>query len=148
MITMILLGAHVFGYVIALTQVPQDVIAFIGGLDVSRWVVIGLLLCGYIVLGAFMDQMAILVLTIPIVVPLVKNLGFDLIWFGIVKMVVAEMGLITPPIGLNCFVVSRYANRPIAEVFRGTFPHFIAHVLIIIVFLAFPGLILWLPSKM
>lgn len=148
MITMILFGAHVFSDVIALTQVPQDVITFIGGLHVSRWVIISLLLCCYIVLGAFMDQMAILVLTIPIVVPLVRSLGFDLIWFGVIKMVVAEIGLITPPIGLNCFVVARYANRPVAEVFRGTFPHFVAHVLIIILFLSFPQLVLWLPSQM
>ncbi|MGF7159286.1 tripartite ATP-independent transporter DctM subunit [Rhodoligotrophos appendicifer] len=148
MIAMILLGAHVFGYFIALSQIPQQLIAVVGGLDMSPWLIISLVLFGYIILGAFMDQMAILVLTIPIVVPLVASLGYDLVWFGIIMIVVAEIGLITPPIGLNCFVVARYANRPVSEVFQGIFPHFIAHILIIILFMLVPGLILWLPSQM
>src|SRR5882724_6079060 len=87
-------------------------------------VIIVLILCGYIVLGSFMDQIAILVLTGPIVLPLIKTLGFDPIWFGVIKIVTAEVGMITPPVGLNCFIVARYAKRPVAEVFHGTFPHF------------------------
>lgn len=148
MIVMILLGASIFGYFFALTQVSQDLVAWVGSLDTSRWVILVLLLCGYIVLGAFMDQIAILVLTVPIVVPLVASLGFDLVWFGVIKIVVAEMGMITPPIGLNCFIVSRYSGRPVAEVFHGTLPHFIAHVGAIALLLMFPQIVLWLPSHM
>ena len=106
------------------------------------------ILFGYIILGMFMDQIAILVLTVPIVVPLIKTLGFDPLWFGIVKIVTAEIGMITPPIGLNCFVVARYSGRPVSEVFHGSLPHFIAHILAIAVLTAFPEIILWLPSKM
>ena len=95
-----------------------------------------------------MDQIAILVLTVPIVLPLVKSLGFDPIWFGVIKIVTAEVGMITPPIGLNCFIVARYAGRPVSEVFQGTFPHFIAHLLAIAVLVAFPDIILWLPNHM
>jgi len=95
-----------------------------------------------------MDQVAILVLTVPIVLPLVKSLGFDPIWFGVVKIVTAEVGMITPPIGLNCFIVARYSGRPVTEVFRGTMPHFVAHLAAIAIMVAFPQIVLWLPSHM
>jgi tripartite ATP-independent transporter DctM subunit len=148
MIAMILMGASIFGYFFTLSHVTQDLIALVGGLDVSRWVVIVLILAMYIVLGSFMDQVAILVLTVPIVLPLVKSLGFDPIWFGVVKIVTAEVGMITPPIGLNCFIVARYAGRPVTEVFHGTMPHFVAHLFAIAIMVAFPQIVLWLPSHM
>lgn len=148
MIVTILVGASIFGYFFTLTHVTQDLVAWIGSLETSRWVIITLILCGYIVLGSFMDQIAILVLTVPIVLPLIKTLGFDPIWFGVIKIVTAEVGMITPPVGLNCFIVARYAKRPVAEVFHGTFPHFIAHLIAIAILVAFPSIILWLPSQM
>lgn len=148
MIIMILVGASIFGYFFTLTHVTQDLVAWIGSLPTSRWVIITLILCGYIMLGSFMDQIAILVLTVPIVLPLIKTLGFDPIWFGVIKIVTAEVGMITPPVGLNCFIVARYAKWPVAEVFHGTFPHFIAHLIAIAILVAFPSIILWLPSQM
>jgi tripartite ATP-independent transporter DctM subunit len=148
MIVMILVGASIFGYFFTLTHVTQDLVAWVGALPTSRWVIITLILCGYIVLGSFMDQIAILVLTVPIVIPLIKTLGFDPIWFGVIKIVTAEVGMITPPVGLNCFIVARYAKRPVAEVFHGTLPHFIAHLVAIAILVAFPSIILWLPSHM
>ena len=148
MIATILVGASIFGYFFTLTHVTQDLVAWIGSLPTSRWVIIALILFGYIVLGSFMDQIAILVLTVPIVLPLIKTLGFDPIWFGVIKIVTAEVGMITPPVGLNCFIVARYAKRPVAEVFHGTFPHFIAHLIAIAILVAFPSIILWLPSQM
>src|SRR3546814_9210194 len=90
MIAMILLGASIFGYFFTLTQVTQQLVHWVGALDVSRWVIIALILAGYIVLGSFMDQIAILVLTVPIVLPLIKSLGFDPLWFGVIKIVTAE----------------------------------------------------------
>ncbi len=147
MIVMILVGASIFGYFFTLTHVTQDLVAWVGTLPTSRWVIIVLILCGYIVLGSFMDQIAILVLTVPIVLPLIKTLGFDPIWFGVIKIVAAEVGMITSPVGLNCFIVARYAKRPVAEVFHGTFPHFIAHLIVIGILVAFPNIILWLPSQ-
>jgi tripartite ATP-independent transporter DctM subunit len=148
MISMILLGAHIFGYYFTLAQVPQGLIAWVGALDVSRWVVIVLLLCGYIILGSFMDQIAILVLTVPIVVPLIKSLGFDPVWFGVIKIVTAEIGMVTPPIGLNCYIVARYAERPVSEVFQGIWPHFVAHIIALAILVSFPAIALWLPSRM
>ena len=148
MIILILVGASIFGTFFTLTNVTQDLVGWVGGLNTSRYVIVAILLAGYIVLGSFMDQIAILVLTVPIVLPLVKSLGFDPIWFGIIKIVTAEVGMITPPIGLNCFIVARYANRPVGEVFLGTWPHFVAHLIAIAILVAFPGIILWLPSHM
>ena len=148
MITMILVGASIFGYFFTITQVTQGLVDWVGSLEVSRWVIITLILCGYIILGSFMDQIAILVLTVPIVLPLIKSLGFDPIWFGVVKIVTAEVGMITPPIGLNCFIVARYANRPVSDVFHGIWPHFVAHLIAIAILVAFPAIVLWLPSRM
>jgi len=148
MIALIIIGAHMFSYFFTLTQVTQGLVAWVGALEVSRWVIMTFIMIGYIVLGAFMDQMAILVLTIPIVVPLVKSLGFDLVWFGVLVVVTAEVGMISPPVGLNCFVVARYARRPVGEVFRGTFPHFLAHLIVIALLMAIPDLVLWLPNQM
>lgn len=148
MISMILVGAYIFGYFVAIAHVTQDLVNWTGGLQTSRYVIILILLVGYIILGAFMDQVAILVLTVPIVLPLVVKLGFDPVWFGVIKIVTAEVGMITPPVGLNCFIVAKYSGQPIGDVFRGTFPHFLAHIIVIGLMVAFPSTILWLPSHM
>lgn len=148
MIAMILLGAYLFGYFFTLTRVTQDLVEWVAALQTSRWIVMIGILAVYVILGAFMDQIAILVLTVPIVMPLVVALGFDPIWFGVIVIVTAEVGLITPPMGLNCFVVAFYANRPVTEVFAGIWPHVFAHFIAIGLMLAFPQLILWLPSMM
>jgi TRAP-type C4-dicarboxylate transport system substrate-binding protein len=111
MIAMILFGASIFGYFFTLTQVTQNLVAWVGSLPVPPWVILTIILFGYIVLGSFMDQIAILVLTVPIVLPLIKALGYDPLWFGVIKIVTAEVGMITPPVGLNCFVVARYSGR-------------------------------------
>ena len=148
MIIMIIVCAKIFGYFFSLTQATQMIVAWVAQQDMSRWVVIGLILFGYIVLGCLMDQIAILILTVPVVLPLIKTLGFDPVWFGVIIIVTAEVGLVTPPVGLNVFVVSRYTGRPLKEVFAGVWPHVIAHLVLIAVFVAFPGLITWLPSTM
>ena len=107
-----------------------------------------MILFGYLILGCLMDQIAILILTVPIVLPLVKALGFDPIWFGVIVIVTAEVGMVTPPVGLNVFVVSRYTGRPLTEIFQGVMPHVVAHILVIALFVVFPEIILWLPSTM
>jgi len=148
MIIMIILGAHIFGYFLTVTQATQQIVAAIGALPVDRWVVMAMIILIYLVLGCFMDQIAILILTVPIMLPLVKALGFDPVWFGVLVIVTAEVGMVTPPVGLNVFVVSRYTGRPLEEVFRGVAPHVAAHLLIIVLFCLFPQIILWLPQTM
>lgn len=148
MIVLIILGAHIFGYFFTLTQITQDLVGWVGDLEASRWAILVMILFGYLLLGCFMDQIAILILTVPVVLPLILSLGFDPVWFGVLVIVTAEVGMVTPPVGLNSFVVARYTGRPLSEIFLGVTPHVIAHVLIIAVFIVFPNLILWLPSTM
>jgi len=148
MIGIILLGAHIFSTFFALTQTTQNLVEWVGGLEVNRWAIMMTLVVVYLILGCFLDQMAILVLTIPIVAPMVEQLGFDLIWFGIVVIVIAELGLVTPPMGLNAFVVSKYSGIAVTEVFHGIVPHILAHFVVIALLLLFPAIVLWLPAQM
>jgi C4-dicarboxylate transporter, DctM subunit len=148
MILMIIFGAQVFGYFIALTQVTQRLVTWVDSLAWPGLLVIIIILIGKMLLGAIMDQAAMIILAVPIVLPVVISLGYDPIWFGVIMIVTAEVGLVTPPIGLNAFVVSRYTGRPVNEVFRGVLPHVVAHLIIIAVFIIFPEIILWLPSTM
>ncbi|MBC7138697.1 MAG: TRAP transporter large permease [Defluviimonas sp.] len=148
MILFVVLGAYIFGYFFTLTRVTNDLTQWIGGLGVAPMVVMVMILVLYIILGAFMDQIAILILTVPVILPLVLSLGFDPVWFGVIVVVTAEVGMVTPPLGMNVFVVARYTRRPVGEIFRGTFPHVLAHLVVIAVLTAFPALVLWLPSTM
>ena len=148
MIFMILLGAHVFGYFFALTGVTQQLVQSIGGMGVPGWVVMTAILGIALILGCFMDQIAILVLTVPVTLPIIVKFGFDPIWFGVIMIVVGEVGMVTPPVGLNAFVVARYARRPLAEVFVGVWPHVVAHLFLIALLVAMPQIVLWLPSRM
>jgi TRAP-type C4-dicarboxylate transport system permease large subunit len=111
-------------------------------------VIIFLLVLMYLVLGCFMDQTAILVLTTPVIAPLVDSLGFSLVWWGVIKIVTAELGLVVPPLGLNAFVVAKYSKIPVSEVFRGVVPHVATHLVAIALLLLIPALSLWLPSRM
>lgn len=148
MIIMIILGAHVFGYFFTITQTTQGIVSAVANAGLSRYVVLAFLIFMYLVLGCFMDQIAILILTIPVVLPVVLSLGFDPIWFGILVIVTAEVGMVTPPVGMNCFVVARYTARPLGEIFDGVMPHVVAHILFIVILVIFPELVLWLPSQM
>lgn len=148
MLGIIILGAHVFTTFFALTQTTNVIISWVGSLDVSVWVILAALIVIILILGCFMDQMAILVLTVPVVAPLLQSMGFDLIWFGVIMIVAAEIGLVTPPLGLNCFVVAKYSQVNVSDVFRGVFPHVLAHLIAITILILIPALSLWLPNNM
>jgi len=148
MILLILMAASIFGYFVTLTGVTQDLVAWIGALGVSRWTVLALILLVFILLGCFLDQISVLILAVPLTLPIIKVLGFDPVWFGILVVVTAEIGMVTPPVGMNVFVVSRYAGMPADEVFIGVAPHVVAHILLLAVLVAFPQIILWLPQTM
>jgi C4-dicarboxylate transporter, DctM subunit len=148
MIFMIIMSAHIFTYFMTLTQTTQKFVGFVIDLDLPAWLVMLVIIAIYLVLGFFMDQVAILILTVPLVLPLVVELGFNPIWFGILIIVIAEVGMVTPPLGLNAFIVARYAGVPVQRVFVGVAPHVVAHLLVIALMAIFPRLILWLPSTM
>ncbi len=148
MVLMVVMSAHVLAYFLVLTNVTDALIAWVRDLGLPRWGVLMVVYAIYLVLGCFLDLAAILVLTIPIVLPLLKSLGYDPIWFGIVVIVLGEVGLVTPPVGLNVFVVARVTNQPVGEVFHGVKPHVIAHLFALALLTVFPELVLWLPNTM
>lgn len=148
MIIFVIIGANIFGYFFSITRVPPEIVAFVNGLGMPSWMVLVLILTGYFLLGFILDQIAILILTVPVVLPVITALGYDPIWFGVIVVVLAEVGLLTPPVGLNVFVIARYTGRPLEEIFSGVWPHVIAHLMLLAILCALPQLVLWLPSHM
>jgi tripartite ATP-independent transporter DctM subunit len=148
MLFMIILGAMILGYFFSVTQLPTNLAGAISELPVNRYVILAFILVITLALGCIMDSMAIVLLTIPVFYPLIMRLGFDPIWFGILVVRVTEMGLITPPVGLNVFIIKGISNVPIGTIFKGVFPHLVADALQVIFLVAFPQIVLWLPQMM
>lgn len=148
MVFLILIGAFIFNPFLALTGIPQAIAETVKALDLSPLVLITLITIGYIILGTFLEGFAILVLTIPIVFPMIIAAGFDPIWFGVLVVVVLEMGLISPPLGLNVFVVQGITNVPIGQIFKGILPFWLAMILCAGLLILFPQIALFLPNTM
>lgn len=148
MIFAIIIGAHVFGFFIAESHVTDQIVSWISELTVPVLVIMFIIMIAYLILGFFMDQTAIIALTVPVMLPVVEVLGYDVIWFGIFIVLMGEIGLITPPLGLNVFVVARTANRPLNEVFKGAIPYAAGMTAVAAVFLLWPEIVLWLPALM
>jgi C4-dicarboxylate transporter, DctM subunit len=151
MIFIILLGAEVFGAFLALSRLPTNAAEWIGGSGLSPHLVLIAMLAFYILLGAVMDELAMILLTLPVFFPVVQALDFGMfpddvaIWFGILVLVVVGIGLTAPPIGLNVFVISALAKGiPIAQTYRGVLPFIVADVIRLALLVALPGLSLWL----
>ncbi len=147
MITMIIVGALILGYFLTLTQTTQTIVSTIGALPMPPLAILALIMLIYLVLGCFLDQIAILVLTVPITLPIVTHLGYDPLWFGIIVTLASEIGLVTPPVGLNVFIVARYSETPLAEVFAGVTPYVIAMLLLMVALIFWPSLVLWVPAS-
>ena len=149
MIFSIIWGVLVFVRFLGFSGLPEAFAEWILGLPLPPTAIIILILCGYAILGMFMDAIGMLLLTLPVVFPAVIGLGYDPIWFGIIVVKMVELCLITPPIGLNCYVVNGVRpDIPLSDVFRGIGPFFVADVLTVALFIAFPWLITWLPQTM
>ena len=145
----VLIGAILFGYFLTITQTPQKVTEFLTGLGLGRYGVLALIMLMYLVLGCLMDALAMIILTVPIIFPVVVALGFDPIWFGVIIVMTVELGLIHPPVGMNIFVIkSVVEDVKISTIFYGVLPFIITDILRLILLIAFPMLALWLPSKM
>jgi TRAP-type C4-dicarboxylate transport system permease large subunit len=146
---LILIGALVFGPFLALSGLPQQFAIWLTSFDVPAIVILGLLMLLYIFLGMFLEGFSILVLTLPIVIPIVQALGYDLIWFGVLMVIVLEMGLISPPVGINVFVVKGLVpDVPLTKVFAGILPFWLAMLVGLILLIAFPDIALLLPNTM
>jgi tripartite ATP-independent transporter DctM subunit len=149
MVFFILIGAHFFSPFLALTRIPSNVSTWIGELAIPALAVLLIILVIYLILGCFMEGFAMLVLTLPIVFPIIVELGYDPIWFGIIIVLVVEMGLISPPVGMNVFVVKGVApDVPLTDIFRGIFPFLGAMAVCVGLLIAFPDIALFLPETM
>jgi C4-dicarboxylate transporter DctM subunit len=145
----ILIGALIFGYFLTITQTPQKITEFLTGLGLGPYGVLVLIMLMYLVLGCIMDAMAMIILTIPIVFPVIKTLGFDPIWFGVIIVMTVELGLIHPPVGMNVFVIkSVIRDVKLSTVFYGVMPFVLTDILRLTVLIAFPILATFLPSHM
>jgi len=149
MLYLIVIGAHVFGPFLALTHIPEVLANGLKDLGLGATGTLLLILIGYIILGMFFDGLAMLVVTLPVVFPIITGLGYDPIWFGVIAVIVIEMGLITPPVGINVFVVKGVADGvPMATIFRGVLPFWFAMAVCLILLVLFPEIALYLPSQM
>jgi len=148
MILSIIFAAHIFSHFIIETRTTNKIVDTLSGLPVAPLVVVGFIAIGYLILGFFMDQMAIIALTVPVTLPVVTALGFDPIWFGVVVILMAEIGLITPPLGLNVFVVARSVRIRVEEVFVGAAPFALAILLVATLLFFVPDMVMFLPNFM
>jgi len=149
MVFLIVTGATIFGHFMSVTRVPFELAEWVGGLAMPPFVIMGFIIFGYLIGGCFMDSLALITLTIPILYPLVLSLGFDSIWFGVIIVLVAEMGVITPPVGINVYVIKGVApDVPLETIFKGIFPFLGAIIVCTAILIAFPQVALFLPGFM
>jgi len=149
MLLMIIVGANIFGYFLSVSRLPFELSQIVAGLAVSRYIIFAAVLAVYLFLGCFMLPMPLVIVTIPIIFPLVLSLGFDPIWFGIIVVRICEIGQITPPVGLNIFVIRGVAKDvPIGTIYRGVIPFVITDLFHLAMLVAFPQLSLFLPNLM
>ncbi|MGD9105377.1 MAG: TRAP transporter large permease [Desulfobacterales bacterium] len=149
MIMVIVAGAVIFGHFMAITRIPYELAEWVSSLPLPPHAVMGIIILVYLFGGCFMDALAMIMLTIPIFFPVVQTLGFDPIWFGVVIVLITEMGVITPPVGVNVYVVYGVAKDvPLQNIFRGVFPMLAALLLCNLILLIFPQIALFLPNLM
>jgi C4-dicarboxylate transporter, DctM subunit len=147
MIMMLIAGASVFGKFMAVTTIPANLSMWVSALPLPPIGIMALICIMFFVGGCFLDAMALIMLTIPIIYPVVLQLNYDPIWFGVVIVLISQIAVVTPPVGVNVYVTKGIAlDVPIAKIFGGTFPFLVAMFLLLVVVIIFPDMILWLPN--
>jgi C4-dicarboxylate transporter DctM subunit len=149
MVLVIVSGAIMFGHFLAITRVPFVAADWIGGLPLPNYAIMAVIVVIYLIGGCFMDALAMILLTIPILFHLVTAIGYDPIWFGVIIVLVAEMGAITPPVGINVYVLSGIARDiPLEIIFKGALPFVLSLLICVALLIAFPEIALFLPNLM
>lgn len=149
MVLMIVAGATVFGHFLAITRIPYILANWVAGLPLPNWIIMMMIIFVYLIGGCFLDALALILLTIPIFYPVVISLGYDPIWFGVIIVLVTQMGVITPPVGVNVYVVSGVAKDvPLEDIFKGSMPFLLALIACALIMIPLPQLALFLPSLM
>jgi tripartite ATP-independent transporter DctM subunit len=147
MLMFIIVGAWIFAYFVVQTRLPNALIDIIKIFELAPWAVILMILIFYIILGCVLDAVAIILVTVPVFLPVAVALGYDSVWYGILMVVVVEIGLITPPVGLNIFVMrAQLPDIALTTMFRGIAPFLVADALLILLLFLFPQIALWLPN--
>ena len=148
MLMLILIAANFLNFVLGFMGASRALEAWVLGLDASPYMILAAILLFYLVLGCFLDGLSMMVLTVPVLTPIMISLGFDPIWFGIIVIMAVEAGLITPPVGMNCYVVQGARGRgDIADVFVGVLPYLFVLILMVALIVIFPGIATWLPNS-
>jgi TRAP-type C4-dicarboxylate transport system permease large subunit len=143
----ILAGALLFGYFLTITQVPQKVAELLIAADLGAYGTLAVILSVMLLLGCVMDETAVVIVTIPIIYPIITQLGFDPIWFGVIVTMTVEIGMIAPPFGLNVFVIKGISKDiDLWEIYKGVTPFIVADLLRLVVLIAFPSIVLFLPN--
>lgn len=149
MIMVIVAGATIFGHFLAITRIPFDIASWVSGLDLPAFAIMGMIILVYMIGGCFIDALALIMLTVPIFYPVVTQMGFDPMWFGVVVVLVTQIGVITPPVGINVYVVRSVAwDVPLGVIFKGVIPLLLALVVATLLILLFPQIALYLPGLM
>jgi tripartite ATP-independent transporter DctM subunit len=149
MVFLVLIGAIIFGNFLAITRLPMVLASFIGSLAVSKYMILTIIVIIYGILGCFMDALPMIMLTVPIFLPIITELGFDPIWFNVIIILVMQLGCITPPVGMSCYVVAGITRDiPLSTIFRGAVPFCFGLLATIVIVTVWPGLATWLPSLM
>jgi len=148
MIFMILAGAGIFGAFLTLSRLPQNLVTWVISMDLNRWVVMVCIIVAYFVISMFMDELPLMILTLPLTFPLITSLGFDPVWFGVMTMLMVAMGLVFPPVGLTAFVVAASAKVDLVKVYKGTSVLIVAIFATTILVIIFPEIALFLPRSM
>jgi C4-dicarboxylate transporter DctM subunit len=145
----IVIGAFLFGYFLVITQTAQNFSEFLLSLPLGPYGILAIILLMYILLGAVMDELAMVLLTVPIIFPVITGLGFDPIWFGVIIVMVVVLGMIMPPIGMNVFVINSIARDvPLQTIYKGVMPFIVVDLVRLVLLVTFPWLSLFLPSRM
>ncbi len=146
-IMMIVVGAFLFGYFLTITQFTQHAVGWLVELPIGPYGVLALVMVGYFILGAVMDELAMILLTVPIVFPAMMQLGFDPVWFGVIVVMAVTFGMICPPVGMNVFVINSIASDiSLGAIYRGTMPFIAVDIVRLVLLCAFPSIALWLPG--
>lgn len=148
MIFTIVIGAMIFGYYLTLTQMTQELVAYVGMLAVPRWVILVLIVIMYVILGALLDELGMLMMTLPLTFPLMMELGYDPIWFGVIIVALCEVGMVCPPVGMTVFVVNAVTKIPLEEIYKGTLTLLVWEFIALTLLILFPEIALFLPSRM
>ncbi|MBA7594419.1 C4-dicarboxylate TRAP transporter large permease protein DctM [subsurface metagenome] len=149
MVMVIVTGAVVFGHFLAVTRIPFNLATWVAELPIPPTAVIALIITSYLIGGCFIDSLALILLTVPIFFPVITTLGYDPIWFGVIIVLVTQIGVISPPLGTNVYIISGVAEDvPLGTIFRGVIPFLIALIVCTAIIVAFPQVALFLPSLM